>query len=171
LKKLIAVIAFLLLTTPLAGCEKRSETKNVIADILSSEANLLESVTISELGKSATRILRVELTSVSDSEAAVLTDGSSYSRLTLSAEVTAAVRGGTAGETLVLEAPVSLTASDGTVLESAFRGVWYAGNVLRRGDTLTLFGMKTDGMTEVFLTVDAKNNLFLLLPENAAVIP
>jgi len=171
LKKLIAVIVFLLLATLLAGCEKKQETENMIADILTSEESLLESVTISELGKSATRILQVELTSVSDSEASALTDGSSYSRLMLSAEVTAAVRGGIAGETLALEAPISLTASSGTVLESAFRGIWYAGNVLRRGDTLTLFGMKTDGMTEVFLTVDAKNNLFLLLPENAAVIP
>lgn len=54
--------------------------------------------------------------------------------------------------------------------ESAFRGVWYAGNALRPGNTLTLFGMKIDGLAEVFLTVDAKNNLFLLFPEDTATI-
>ena len=100
------VITFLLLVSLIAGCGKQPETKNVIADILSSEAYFLESVTISKLGKSATRILQVDLTSVSESEASVLTDRSSYSRLVLSSKVTSAGGGKNTDEPITLEAPV-----------------------------------------------------------------
>jgi hypothetical protein len=167
MKRRVAFVLSLSLILILSCCRKQ-EPEDSIWNVLTSEAELLDGITISQLAKDSTCILQLEVNAVSTTNTVMLSNGATYSRLLIEAEITAAIRGGQTGELMTLEAPIAYTQPDGTRQETAFRRVWYSGQPICSEDRLSVFGLVGNGYPLRYITITDENACFLLLPETIA---
>ena len=158
MKRRVAFVLSLSLILILSCCRKQ-EPEDSIWNVLTSEAELLDGITISQLAKDSTCILQLEVNAVSTTNTVMLSNGATYSRLLIEAEITAAIRGGQTGELMTLEAPIAYTQPD---------GVWYSGQPICSEDRLSVFGLVGNGYPLRYITITDENACFLLLPETIA---